>query len=76
MKPNTIRFENIRIEMARKNLTLTSMSRELPMCLRTLSLKMSGKSVLNLDEAFLIQRIFFPDKDITWLFKEALQIKQ
>ena len=36
----------------------------------TLSRKLSGKSPLYLDEAFKIQRMFFPDLDVSYLFRQ------
>ena len=55
------KYENLRAEMARQKLTLKQISATIHMNRDTLSRKLSGKSPLYLDEAFQIQRTFFPD---------------
>lgn len=63
-------YNNLRAEMARHHLTIQSMAAGLKMNRDTLSRKLSGKSPLYLDEAFRIQRMFFPDLDVSYLFRQ------
>lgn len=68
MTCSTIKYESLRAEMARRNLTLKEMSTAISMNRDTLSRKLSGKSPLYLDEAFTIQRTLFPGMDVDYLF--------
>lgn len=68
MACSTIKYESLRAEMARRNLTLKEMSIAISMNRDTLSRKLSGKSPLYLDEAFTIQRTLFPGMDVDYLF--------
>ena len=63
-------YNNLRAEMARHHLTIQFMAAGLKMNRDTLSRKLSGKSPLYLDEAFKIQRMFFPDLDVSYLFRQ------
>lgn len=63
-------YSNLRAEMARHHLTIQSMAAGLKMNRDTLSRKLSGKSPLYLDEAFRIQRMFFSDLDVSYLFRQ------
>lgn len=67
---NTIMFENVRVEMGRKNLSITKMAKMIDMNRETLSRKLSGKTPLHMREAFNIQQKCFPDSDVRVLFKE------
>lgn len=71
MKRNNIMYENLRVEMARRNLAIMDIARETNMNRDTLSRKLSGKSPLYLDEAFKIQMSLFADVEISELFKES-----
>lgn len=71
MKRNCVIYENIRVEMARKDLTILDIAQSIGMNRETLSRKLSGRSTLNLNEAFDIQQKCFPDADIRILFKEC-----
>lgn len=71
VKKNKILYENVRIEMARQDMTILDISERIGMNSRTLSRKLSGTSPLNLDEAFDIQKKCFPDTEIKVLFKEC-----
>lgn len=73
MRKSNIIFEEVRVEMAKQNLGITEMASRLHCNRDTLSRKLSGKTMLTLDEAFEIQRTFFPDKDIISLFKEVMK---
>ena len=70
MKHSKIMFENLRAEMARKNITITEIAKTIGVNRDTLGKKFSGKSSLNLDEAFLIQKKFFPEMEVQLLFQE------
>lgn len=71
MKRNCVMYENVRVEMARKDLTILDIAKNIGMNRETLSRKLSGRSTLNIDEAFNIQQKCFPDIDVRVLFKEC-----
>lgn len=71
MKRNCVMYENVRVEMARKDLTILDIAKSIGMSRETLSRKLSGRSPLNLNEAFDIQQKCFPNVDIRALFKEC-----
>ena len=73
MKRNHVIYENLRVEMARKNLAIIDIAHKIGMNRETLSRKLSGRSALSLNEAFDIQIKCFPDMDIRILFKECNQ---
>ena len=66
-------FENLRVEMARRCLSLKDISE---VNRNTLGAKFSGKKKLYLDEAVRIQQCCFPDCEIDYLFKEVLETKK
>lgn len=70
MLKSCVIYENVRAEMARKDLTIMDIAKGIGMNRDTLSRKLSGRSCLNLDEAFNIQKTYFPDIPIRVLFKE------
>lgn len=71
-KINNIVFENLRAEMARKQLTIGEIANFLDINRGTLSYKLAGIHSINLDEALRIARKFFPEYDIYYLFKELV----
>lgn len=71
-RTNNIMFENLRAEMARKQLTIVKMASCLGITRDTLGYKLAGKRCINLDEALRIAREFFPEHDVYYLFKELL----
>lgn len=71
MKRNCVIYENMRIEMARKDLTILDVAQNIGMNRETLSRKLSGRSPISLVEAFNIQQKCFPEIDIRILFKEC-----
>ena len=73
--PNNIAFANLRAEMGRANITISDISISLDINRDTLGRKLSRNSPLNLDEAFAIRNTFFPELDITYLFREATEDK-
>lgn len=74
MKRNCVMYENVRVEMARKDLTILDIAKSINMKRETLSRKLSGHSPLNLNEAFDIQKKCFPETDIRVLFKEDMEV--
>lgn len=71
-KANKIAFENLRAEMARKQLSITELANFLGIARDTLGYKLSGKRPLNLNEALCIAKVFFPEHDVYYLFKELV----
>ena len=69
----TIAFSNLRAEMARNSLSITAMADEIKMKRSTLSKKLKHDSPLFLSEAYLINKTFFPDKDLPYLFSEVFK---
>ncbi|MCM1213278.1 MAG: helix-turn-helix transcriptional regulator [Lachnospiraceae bacterium] len=63
-------YEKVRIEMAKRNLSIIDIAKCTGMNRDTLSRKLSRRTRLNLDEAFNIQRAVFPDIPIRVLFEE------
>lgn len=70
---SSIMFSELRAEMARKKITIKQLADKVGVNRDTMGGKLSGKRPLYLDEAFIINRIFFPDKDIIDLFKELYE---
>lgn len=65
-------FENLKAEMARKNLTIMDMSKdkELNLSYETLRNKFSGKTEWNKREMWHIKKKYFKDKSIEYLFEQ------
>lgn len=76
MRNSKIMFSNLRAEMARKEITIIEISKLLGVNRDTVSRKLSGKSKLYLNEAMLINKEFFPNKELQYLFKELLPKKK
>ena len=55
LKRNNVMYENVRVEMARNDLTILDVANRIGMSRETLSRKLSGKSPLNIDEVFYLQ---------------------
>ena len=70
MKASGIAFRNLRAEMSRENINIVDIANTLGMNRDTLARKLSKKSPIYLDEAFLIQQKVFPNLDIKYLFSE------
>lgn len=73
---NSIMFSELRAEMARKNITIKQLADKVGVNRDTMGGKLSGKRPLFLNEAFIINRTFFPDKEIINLFKELYDDEQ
>lgn len=71
MRVSNIAFANLRAEMSRQNIGVVEMARTLGWNRDTLTRKLSRRTQINLDEAFLIQQTFFPELDMKYLFIEA-----
>lgn len=71
-KPNCIAFANLRAEMARNQITISTMADYLGITRDTLGNKLSRKRPINLDEALRIARKFFPEHDVYYLFMELV----
>lgn len=68
MRTSTIVFPNLRAEMGRKNIGIVEMAQGMDYNRDTLARKLSGRSNINLAEAFKIQQEFFPELDVAYLF--------
>lgn len=75
-KTNRIMFKNLRAEMARKEITISDMAAKLGITRDTLGYKLSGKRMINLNEALSIAKEFFPECDVYYLFEELAESKQ
>jgi plasmid maintenance system antidote protein VapI len=56
--------------MGRQQITIIDLADKIGVNRDTMSRKLSGKSPLFFNEAFIIKREFFPEKDLYYLFKE------
>lgn len=65
-------FENLKAEMARKDITIKDLSKdeELDLAYETLRNKFSGKTEWNKKEMFLLKKKYFPEKTIEYLFHQ------
>ncbi|WP_304341540.1 hypothetical protein [Metaclostridioides mangenotii] len=70
MRRSNVSFSNLRAEMGRQQITIIDLADKIGVNRDTMSRKLSGKSPLFLNEAFIIKREFFPEKDLYYLFKE------
>ena len=62
---------NLKAEMARRSVKCIDLASLLGVRPATISLKISCKSQFTFDEAQKIQKGFFPDLDLQYLFKEG-----
>lgn len=76
MKNSNIMFSNLRAEMARKQVTIKKIAEILEINRDTVGRKLSGKAPLYLSEALLINKELFPNKKVTYLFKEIVPNKK
>ncbi len=72
MSKTNVAFENLRVEMARRNITIKDLAAAANVTRDTMSNKLSRKTSINLNEAFLIVTRCFPGEDIWILFKELV----
>lgn len=70
MRNSVIAYDNLRAEMSRKNIGVVEMARNLGYNRDTLARKLSKRANITLKEAFDIQRMYFPDMNLRYLFSE------
>lgn len=70
MGVSNIAFENVKIEMARNNIAIKDMAKAAGVTRDMMRNKLSRKTPINLNEAFLIVTKCFPDSNIWDLFRE------
>lgn len=69
MRKAGIAYTNLRVEMARRNIGIMDIAKACGYNRDTLARKLSQKSHIYLSDAFVIQRKFFPELDIQYLFE-------
>ena len=62
-------YPNLRAEMARADISIQDIANVIGTARDTVGAKLSRKRSLTLDEAFEIANMFFPDKDVQYLFE-------
>ena len=65
-----VNYENLRVEMARKNISMSDISKAIEKKRSAVSDRLSRKRAVSLQEAFKIQSILFPECDVDYLFAE------
>jgi len=68
MRQSNIAYNNLRAEMARANIGIGEIAQTCGYNRDTLSRKLSKKTPINLDDAFMIQQTFFPALNVKYLF--------
>lgn len=63
-------YGNLLIEMKRRKITQTAMAEHLGITTRGLNLKVRGHSDFTAPEMFAIQREYFPDLTLEYLFEK------
>lgn len=71
-RQSNIMFSNLRAEMARKQITIQEIANTIGVGRDAASQKLSGKTAITLAEAFKVEREYFPDSDVRYLFAELL----
>lgn len=66
-------YSNLRIEMIKKNITVTDIAKTLNKRRSTVGDKINGKYRMHVDEAFAIKDAFFPESSIDYLFDASDQ---
>ena len=66
-----IMYENLELLIFKNKISKYEIANKLGVTYNTLLAKMSGKQPFKLDEAFLIRKEYFPDKDFEYLFKKS-----
>ena len=66
-------YLNLRGEMAKRNVSIENIAELLGIHRNSVANKVSGKSRFSVDEAFSIQKTFFPDMEVQNLFATAEQ---
>lgn len=73
MRKAGIAYDNLRVEMARQNIGVIDIAKGCGYNRDTLARKLSKKSHIYLSDAFAIQRKFFPELDLRYLFADDTQ---
>lgn len=71
-RKSNIMFSNLRAEMARKQITIQEIANMIGVGRDAASQKLSGRTPITLAEAFKIEKGYFPDSDVRYLFAELL----
>lgn len=66
-------YTNLELLIFQNKISKYEMADMLGVTYNTLLAKLSGKQPLKLDEAFKIQKQYFPDKSVDFLFKKEKQ---
>lgn len=69
-------YQNLRLEMMKRNVTVTDIAKELGKRRATIGDKINGKYRIYIDEAFAIKKKFFPESTIEYLFEDSEDIKE
>lgn len=64
-------YENLELLIFQNKISKYEMADRLGITYNTLLGKLSGKQPLKLDEAFKIQKQYFPDKSVDFIFKKS-----
>ena len=64
-------YPNVNAERARKNITMEDVAKAWDCTVGTVSLKLSGKSIITLREAVILKELFNYEESLEELFKEA-----
>jgi plasmid maintenance system antidote protein VapI len=67
-------FPNLKAEMARQNISSLKMSEYIGCTPKTFSSKMTGKTDFTRSEIFKIQKAFFPNFTVEYLFSEKRKV--
>lgn len=68
-------YRNLKAEMARNNIKVILIAETINASYNHTRAKINGKYPFTLDEAFAIQRTFFPDLSIAYLFSPDSNIE-
>lgn len=68
-------YSNLRVEMIKKNVTVSDIAKTLKKRRSTVGDKINGKYRMHVDEAFAIKDAFFPESSIDYLFDSSEQAK-
>ena len=66
-----IKYPNLRAEMSRTGIKQIDIAKVLGVSKIAVYQKMNGKSRFTIDEAFLIQKTFFPNFTVDYLFSDV-----
>lgn len=65
-------YLNLKIEMLKKNISIEEIAKILNLHRNTVSYKINGKGIFDMDEADKIKTNFFPDSSIEYLFEKRI----